>query len=342
MGTVLSKMELSSILLLVFLSTAAAGVHVHAELKKSEVQVSWLTTLSMEIKIGSNHNDIIFLTPASNIPGMDTPCLFSGQLEGDPRSVVAVSGCLGAGKTSLRISSRLLPGIVDLSIVDGVSFYVIPEEAIDAENDVVLAPGRIKRQEEYFEFYDEFGDPYFDANGAPIPGKSQVPCKYKVKDALDVAEVPECCNNADILQKYGECCKQLFDGGEEACYQDSAQTTATTYSINWCQSRIRKATDLRSDPVCCLNPFIRDKFKNDQEYRNECCIKFGLCAIEGRRYSPSSICICRLNYCPGKIRGSGWIKNYPDCCWHPVRKYMPQSYPYLYKSECCTQQTECS
>merc|ERR1739838_1228568 len=145
---VLTKMELLSVLVL--LSTAATGifidsVHIHAELQKSDVQVSWLTTLSMEIKIGRNHTDIILLTPASNIPGMDTPCLFSGQLEGDPRSVVAVSGCLGGGKTSLSISSTLLPGIVDLSIVNGVSFHLPPEVSIDAENDVVLASGRRKR-----------------------------------------------------------------------------------------------------------------------------------------------------------------------------------------------------
>jgi len=157
MGTVLRKMELLSIL--VFLSTAAAGVHVHAELKQSEVQVSWLTTLSMEIKIGRHHTDIILLTPASNIPGMDTPCLFSGQLEGDPGSVVAVSGCLGGGKTSLSISSRLLPGIVDLSLVDSVSFHVTPEESVDAENDVVLAPGRRKREVDYD----------YDEDDAPLP-----------------------------------------------------------------------------------------------------------------------------------------------------------------------------
>jgi len=189
--------------------------------------------------------------------------------------------------------------------------------------------------------------------------QSQDTCKDRVKDVLDVAEIPECCNNADILLNYGECCKELFNGGEEACYQDPAQTTASrtsvlsrslstitssysTYSINWCQSEIRKATDLQANPVCCLNPFIRDKFKNDQEYRNECCIKLGLCADEKRRSFSISVRVCDINYCPWKIRGRGWITNYPECCWHPVRKYLTRFDPYVYKAECCTQQTECS
>merc|ERR1712106_632718 len=53
-------------------------------------------------------------------------------------------------------------------------------------------------------------------------------CRTNVKDALDVAELPECCNNADILLDYGGCCKDLFDGEEEACYIDPKQDTTTT------------------------------------------------------------------------------------------------------------------
>jgi len=118
---------------LVTLSAAAFSVdHVHAELQVSEVQVSWLTNASMEIKIGRNHTDIIHLIPASNIPGMDTPCLFSGQLRGDPMSVVAVSGCMEDEEISLSISSTLLPnGIVDLSILNSVSYYVTEDEVLE-------------------------------------------------------------------------------------------------------------------------------------------------------------------------------------------------------------------
>jgi len=145
MGTVLTMMGLFS--LLVLMSAAACSVdHVHADLQISEVQVSWLTKFSMEIEIGMNGTDTILLTPASNIPGMETPCLFSGQLLRDPRSVVAVSGCLGDEETSLSIASTLLPGgIVDISIVDGVAYQVTADEAVDVEDYVVLTQERRKR-----------------------------------------------------------------------------------------------------------------------------------------------------------------------------------------------------
>merc|ERR1712106_608886 len=148
MGTVLARMGLLSVLVLLS-ATACAAVHVHAELQVSEVKVSWLTKLSMEIEIGRNQTDTILLTPASNIPGMATPCLFSGQLLRDPRSVVAVSGCLGDEVTSLSIASTLLPGgIVDISLVDGVAYQVTADEAIDVEDYVVPPQGRRKREVE--------------------------------------------------------------------------------------------------------------------------------------------------------------------------------------------------
>merc|ERR1739838_13189 len=148
MGTVLARMWLFSIVVLLY-TAAYSAVHVRAELQVSEVRVSWLTSLSMEIKIGRNHTDIIHLTPASNIPGMATPCLFSGQLLGDPRSVVAVSGCLGDEETSLSIASTLLPGgIVDISLVSGKSYEVTADEAVDVEDYDVPPQGRRKRESE--------------------------------------------------------------------------------------------------------------------------------------------------------------------------------------------------
>merc|ERR1712106_446412 len=135
---VLARMGLFSIVVLLYAAAAYSADHVHAELQVSEVQVSWLTTLSMKIKIGRNYTDIILLTPASNIPGMATPCLFSELLWGDPRSVVAVSGCLGEEETSMSIASTLLPGgIVDISLVSGVSYEVTADESFDVEDYVV-------------------------------------------------------------------------------------------------------------------------------------------------------------------------------------------------------------
>merc|ERR1712106_117314 len=157
---VLARMGLFSIVVLLYAAAAYSADHVHAELQVSEVQVSWLTTLSMKIKIGRNHTDIILLTPASNIPGMATPCLFSGLLWGDPRSVVAVSGCLGDEETSMSIASSLLPGgIVNISLVSGVAYEVTADEAVDVEDYVVPSQGRRKRELDFIDYEkleDEF------------------------------------------------------------------------------------------------------------------------------------------------------------------------------------------
>merc|ERR1712106_817700 len=43
--------------------------------------------------------------------------------------------------------------------------------------------------------------------------------------------------------------------------------------------------------------------------------------------------VCQLNYCPYKMRQL-WFRNFEDCCFHPVRRYLPKSYPYLHTAEC--------
>jgi len=83
-------------------------------------KLSWLTETRMELKIGGKRRNI-WLTPTTNIPGLNTPCLFNGTLEGDPDSEVAVSGCHYSKETSVSISSSVLPGITSLIIVDGIT-----------------------------------------------------------------------------------------------------------------------------------------------------------------------------------------------------------------------------
>merc|ERR1712106_891377 len=121
-------------------------------------------------------------------------------------------------------------------------------------------------------------------------------CRTNVKDALDVAKLPECCNDVDTLLDYGGCCKDIFDGKEEACYIDPKQDTRSvsrsssrysTYSIYWCQSKILKDSDLQTYPICCLNPFISGKFKEDPEFIRQCCAKFDLCTNKRRLQSPN-------------------------------------------------------
>ena len=113
----------------------------------------WMTNLTMEIKLLDNTTDIILLAPTSNIPDMETPCLFAGKIKGDPESVVAVSGCFGGNETSLSISSSLLPGgLLFVTLVGDVTYSV--DADIEAhfngfKNDVVYAPGRKRRHIQY-------------------------------------------------------------------------------------------------------------------------------------------------------------------------------------------------
>ena len=84
-------------------------------------KLSWLTSSVLEIKIGEKRNKI-FLKPSTNIPQLDTPCLFDGKVEGDPLSKVFVSGCYNSTETVASIVSSQLPGgILDLSLVNGIT-----------------------------------------------------------------------------------------------------------------------------------------------------------------------------------------------------------------------------
>ena len=104
----------------------------------------------MQLTFDDNSTDEIVLTPASNIPGEDTPCLFSGKLPRDPQSKVAVSGCKYSNTTSLSIKSILVKeGLIDLSIMNGITYEFILESELTANGfqmDTMEASGRIKRQ----------------------------------------------------------------------------------------------------------------------------------------------------------------------------------------------------
>merc|ERR1712152_85736 len=91
----------------------------------ADVQLVWLSDLSMEIQLDENTTDVIILAPTSNIPGEETPCLFSGKVGKDQDSLVSVSGCRGDEEVTVSIASRRIPGgFVDLTISEGTTFEV--------------------------------------------------------------------------------------------------------------------------------------------------------------------------------------------------------------------------
>jgi len=78
----------------------------------------------MEMKIGENRLSIL-LKPTTNIPGMNTPCLFEGKVEEEEAALAAVIGCHNSSKTLLTISSSQVPGgILDLSLIDGITYNI--------------------------------------------------------------------------------------------------------------------------------------------------------------------------------------------------------------------------
>merc|ERR1712061_91753 len=78
----------------------------------AEVQLVWLSDLSMEIQLDENKTDVILLAPTSNIPGEETPCLFSGKVGKDLDSLVSIA------------SRRLPGGFADLTISEGTTYEV--------------------------------------------------------------------------------------------------------------------------------------------------------------------------------------------------------------------------
>jgi len=115
---------------------------IRAEKLETNITLSWTTNSSIEINLEKTVLNIT-LTITSNIPGINTPCLFKGEVEGEPEAVVAVSGCHNSSETLVTIASSQVPGsILDLSLVDGITYHV------GFDNDSVTIPngGRMKRQ----------------------------------------------------------------------------------------------------------------------------------------------------------------------------------------------------
>ena len=71
----------------------------------------------------------ISLIRTNYIRHLGTPCLFQGKVEGDPLSKVFVSGCHNSRETLVSIASSQLPnGIVDLSLVDGITNIITSDD----------------------------------------------------------------------------------------------------------------------------------------------------------------------------------------------------------------------
>ena len=106
---------------------------------------------------------IINLKEATNMANISTPCLFSGQLQDDPSSIVSVSGCKDDAETTISLSGKSVPGgLIDLVIIDGTS-HIVPDQLPSSlnrrfnsenhgwmENDVLEMPESTRRNRNQF------------------------------------------------------------------------------------------------------------------------------------------------------------------------------------------------
>ena len=82
------------------------------------LHLGWLDNLTMELRLLNHSTATIRLTPSG-----DTPCLFSGRLEHERESLVAVSGCRSSRETTVSIASIRVPeDQADIVIVGGKTY----------------------------------------------------------------------------------------------------------------------------------------------------------------------------------------------------------------------------
>ena len=92
---------------------------VRIEKLPSKVALTWVDERTLEMVLADNTTYKIPLVPAENIPGLVVPCLFSGTIDGDPESVVSVSGCKD-NDTEVSIgSNKIVGGLADLFLSAG-------------------------------------------------------------------------------------------------------------------------------------------------------------------------------------------------------------------------------
>ena len=114
------------------------------------LKLLWEDDLRMSLYLSDSSRLTILLLPASNLHSEPTPCLFSGALEHDNGSVVAVSGCRESMETVVTIASGLVPGgLVDLVVSNGTT-HIIGDDASGTDRlmnpfyeDMIIPPANL-------------------------------------------------------------------------------------------------------------------------------------------------------------------------------------------------------
>jgi len=107
----------------------------------SEISLTWVDERTLEMVLPDNSTYKIPLVQTNNIPGLVTPCLFSGKIDGDPESLVSVSGCKDNEDEVLIASKKFLGGLsegegggLELILSNGRT-YKVPEDNTRGRDD---------------------------------------------------------------------------------------------------------------------------------------------------------------------------------------------------------------
>jgi hypothetical protein len=127
--------------------------------------IRWTGPASLELALPGGPL-AIHLSPASALPSLVTPCLWSGRLEGDPGSLVAVRGCWDT-ETTVTIGSTSLPGgVIELIVTNGTSQIVGHDEDMGEE---AGTDERFRRQVDDDDDYDYYDYDYDESSEPLIP-----------------------------------------------------------------------------------------------------------------------------------------------------------------------------
>ena len=118
---------------------------VRIEKLPSKVVLTWVNERTLEMVLANNATYKIPLASAKNIPGVVVPCLFSGTIDGDPESVVSVSGCKDKDTEVVIGSKKIVGGLADLFLSAGETYQInlhYPRRRIGGADDALVSgPG---------------------------------------------------------------------------------------------------------------------------------------------------------------------------------------------------------
>jgi len=97
------------------------------------IQLKWENEFSIEVTFPDSTMGLLIFSPVAGVP-----CLYSGRLIDDTRSLVTVSGCQDQ-RASITLASKRLPGgLIDLTLEDGVTTVIRLDTEFHPDDSIAL------------------------------------------------------------------------------------------------------------------------------------------------------------------------------------------------------------